>query len=156
MSSAASLPGPALTGYHTLHLERQFLWSIFMWHLRAAIVAASLAISSAASLADEIKVTVLYRQPQNAEEFDKYYYGKHMPMVYAVKEIKKVEVARPRPAPDGSQSPYYLVTELWFENPDVFKSVTATPEWKAIGADVANFAPPGTVTILVSAVEPKK
>lgn len=126
-----------------------------MWQLKAGLVAASLIVSSAA-LADELKVTVLYSQPKSAEEFDKYYYGKHVPMLYAVKEIKKVEIARPRPAPNGSPPPYYLVTELWFDTPEVFKAVAATQEWKAVGADVANFAPPGTATILVSIVEPKK
>src|ERR1700740_2792956 len=126
-----------------------------MRYLKAGMVAASLIVSSAA-LSDELKITVLYSQPQNSQEFDKYYYAKHMPMVYAVKEIKKVEVARPGPGPSGSAPPYYLVTELWFESPEVFKSVAATPEWKAIGDDVANFAPPGKVTILVSAVEPKR
>jgi len=126
-----------------------------MWHLKAGMVAASLVVSSAA-LSDELKITVLYSQPQNSQEFDNYYYAKHMPMVYAVKQIKKVEIARPGPGPSGSPPPYYLVTELWFENPEVFKSVAATPEWKAIAADVANFAPTDTVTILVSAVEPKK
>src|SRR6266481_3582620 len=123
--------------------------------LKPAVIAASLLISSVA-FAAEAKVTVLYSQPKSAEEFDKYYYGKHMPMVYAVKEIKKVEIARPGPGPTGAAPPYYLVTELWFESPDVLKAVAATPEWKAIGDDVANFAPPGTATILVSVVEPKR
>ena len=126
-----------------------------MWQLKAGLIAASLIVSSAA-LADELKVTVLYSQPKNAEEFDKYYYGKHMPMLYAVNEIKKVEIARPRSTPNGSTPPYYLITELWFDSPEVFKAVAATPEWNAIGADVANFAPSGTATILVSIVEPKK
>ena len=126
-----------------------------MRYLKAGMVAASLVVSSAA-LSDELKITVLYSQPQNSQEFDNYYYAKHMPMVYAVKQIKKVEIARPGPGPNGSLHPSYLVTELWFESPEVFKSVAATPEWKAIAADVANFAPPDKVTILVSAVEPKK
>src|SRR6185369_3827577 len=52
---------------------------------------------SSTVLAAEVKVTVLYSQPKSAEEFDKYYFGKHMPMVYAVKEIEKVEIARPGP-----------------------------------------------------------
>jgi uncharacterized protein (TIGR02118 family) len=126
-----------------------------MGALKPAVVAASLLISSVA-FAGEVKITALYHQPKSVEEFDKYYYEKHMPMVYAVKEIKKVEVARPRPSPTGAPSPYYVLTELWFENPEVLKSVAATPEWKAIGADVTNFAPPGTVTIIVSEVEPKR
>ena len=60
--------------------------------LKSAVIAAGVLISSTV-LAAETKVTVLYAQPKNAEEFDKYYYEKHMPMVYAVKEIKKVEMA---------------------------------------------------------------
>jgi uncharacterized protein (TIGR02118 family) len=123
--------------------------------LKPAVVAASLLISSVA-LAGEVKITALYNQPKSAEEFDKYYYEKHMPLVYAVREIKKVEVARPRPSPTGAPSPYYVVTELWFESPDALKAVAATPEWKAIVADIPNFAPPGTATIVVSEVEPKR
>src|ERR1700692_3828653 len=103
--------------------------------LKSAAIAAGILISSAA-FAAEVKITVLYAQP------DKYYFEKHMPMVYAVKEIKKVEIARPGPGPDGTAPPYHLITELYFESPDALKAVAATPEWKAIGADVANFAVP--------------
>jgi uncharacterized protein (TIGR02118 family) len=67
----------------------------------------------------------------------------------------KVEIARPGPGPDGTTPPYHLITELYFESPDALKAVAATPEWKAIGADVANFAVPGTSTVLISAIEPK-
>ena len=122
---------------------------------KPAVVAASLLISSVA-FAGEIKIAALYHQPKSIEEFDKYYYEKHMPMVYAVKEIKRVEVARPRPSPTGAPSPYYVVTELWFESPEALKAVAATPEWKAIIADVPNFAPAGTATMVVSEVEPKR
>jgi hypothetical protein len=73
-----------------------------MWHLKAGMVATLLIVSSAA-LSDELKITVLYSQPQNPEEFDKYYYAKHMPMVYAVKQIKKVQIARPSPGPNGKR-----------------------------------------------------
>ena len=120
--------------------------------IMSPIVATALLVSSAA-VAGQVKITVLYNQPKSAEEFDKYYYGKHMPMVYAVKDIKKVEVARTAPS---AGSPYYVVTELWFESPEALKAVAATPEWKAIVDDVANFAPPGTATIVVSEVEPKR
>ena len=84
-----------------------------MWQLRAGVIAISLIVSSAAP-SEEFKITVLYSQPKSAEEFDKYYFGKHMPMVYALNQLKRVEVARAQPAPDGSPSPYYIVTELWF------------------------------------------
>ena len=69
--------------------------------LRSAPIAAGILISSTA-FAAEVKITVLYAQPKSVEDFDKYYFEKHMPMVYAVKEIKKVEIARPGPGPDGT------------------------------------------------------
>jgi uncharacterized protein (TIGR02118 family) len=122
---------------------------------KQVVVAASLLLSSVV-FAGEMKITVLYNQPKSAEEFDKYYFSKHMPMVYAVKEIKKVEVARPAPSPTGAPSPYHIVTELWFDSPDVLKAVTSTSEWKAIADDVPKFTEPGSVTIIVSEVEPKK
>ena len=122
---------------------------------KQVVVAASLLIPSVV-FAGEMKITVLYNQPKSAEEFDKYYFSKHMPMVYAVKEIKKVEVARPAPSPTGAPSPYHIVTELWFDSPDVLKAVTSTSEWKAIADDVPKFTEPGSVTIIVSEVEPKK
>ena len=122
---------------------------------KSVVVAASLLIPSVA-FAGEMKITVLYHQPKSAEEFDKYYFGKHMPMVYAVKEIKKIEVARPTPSPTGAPSPYHIVTELWFDSPDVLKTITATPEWKAIVEDVPKFAAADAVTIIVSEVEPKR
>jgi uncharacterized protein (TIGR02118 family) len=121
--------------------------------LRSAAIAAAILASSTA-LAAEAKITVLYAQPKNVEEFDKYYFEKHMPLVYAVKEVKKVEIARPAPGPDGA-APHHLITEIWFESPEVLKTVTATPEWKAIAADVANFAAPGGASAFVSVVEPK-
>jgi uncharacterized protein (TIGR02118 family) len=123
--------------------------------LQQVVVAGSLVLPSAA-FAAEVKITVLYNQPKSAEEFDKYYFTKHMPMVYAVKEIKKVEVARPTPSPTGAASPYHIVTELWFDSPDALKTVAASPEWKAIVDDVPKFTEPGSVTIIVSEIEPKK
>jgi uncharacterized protein (TIGR02118 family) len=122
---------------------------------RPAVVAALLLLPSVA-LAGEMKITVLYNQPKSAEKFDDYYFSKHMPMVYAVKEIKKVEVARPASSPDGAPSPYHIVTELWFDSPDALKAVAATPQWKEIVDDVPKFTEPNSVTIIVSEIEPKK
>jgi uncharacterized protein (TIGR02118 family) len=100
---------------------------IAMGVFKPTVVAASLLISSVA-LAGEVKITALYSQPKSTEEFDKYYYGTHMPMVYAIKEIKRVEVSRPRLCPTGAPSPYYVLTELWLESPEALKAVAATPQ----------------------------
>ena len=65
-----------------------------------------------------------------------------MRKVYAIKEIRKIE--RPQPGPNGAAAQYHLITELYFENPDDLKAVAETPEWKAVVADVGNFAAPGS------------
>src|SRR5262249_5912022 len=102
--------------------------------LQVGLIIALLAFGHAVQ-ATQVNLTALYNQPKNAEEFDKYYYGKHMPLVYAIKAIKKVEVSRPRPGPNGSPPPYYVVTELWFESAEALKALAETPEWKAVAAD---------------------
>lgn len=99
-----------------------------------------------------MKITVLYGEPKDPAAFEAYYAQKHMPMVYAVKELARVELAKPVAGPDGKPPPYYRITELWFANPDVMKEVTARPSWKAIVDDVPKFAS-GGATVLVSVVE---
>jgi uncharacterized protein (TIGR02118 family) len=133
-------------------LEQQFLGAKMI--VRAAVLAVCTLVASNA-LASEAKVTVLYGHPTNKEEFDKYYAEKHMPMVYAVKEVKRVEIAKPLPPPNGGNPPYYIITEIWFESLDAFKAVAATPEWKAIGADVPKFAT-GGATPFVSVIETQR
>ena len=122
--------------------------------IRAIVVAACLAASSLA-MAAETKITLLYGQPKNAPDFDKYYFEKHMPRVYAVKAIKKVEISKPLPTPDGKPPATYLMIEMYFDSLEALKSTQATDEWKGIAADVPNFAT-GGVTPIVSAVEPRR
>lgn len=121
---------------------------------KSAIVAMCALISSAA-LAGEAKVTVLYGQPKDSAEFDKYYSEKHMPMVYAINEVRRVEISKPLPPPNGGPAPYYILTELWFDSLESFRAVAATPEWKAIQADVPKFAT-GGATPFVSVIEKKR
>jgi uncharacterized protein (TIGR02118 family) len=98
-----------------------------------------------------VKLTVLYGAPKDPAEFEKYYLQKHMPIASAVKDIKRVELAMGLPGPDGKPPAFYRITELWFDSPELFQQVTATPQWKAVVADVPNFAS-GGVTILVSKI----
>ena len=99
-----------------------------------------------------MKITVLYGEPKDPAAFESYYAQKHMPMVYAVKELARVELAKLVPGADGKPPAYYRITELWFENPAVMKEVTARPEWRAIVEDVPKFAS-GGATVLISQVE---
>jgi uncharacterized protein (TIGR02118 family) len=103
------------------------------------------------STAGGTKITVLYGTPKDPAAFDRYYTDTHMPMVYAIKGIKSIEVSVGLPRPDGSPPPFYKITELWFDSAEQMQQVTGTSEWKKVGADVANFAS-GGVTILVAKI----
>lgn len=98
-----------------------------------------------------VKLTVLYKAPKDPTEFDKYYFEKHLPMVSAIKQIKRTEVAKGLPGVGDKPPAFYLIFEAWFDSLDQFKQITAMPEWKAVSADVANFAPEAP-TVVVSKI----
>jgi uncharacterized protein (TIGR02118 family) len=99
-----------------------------------------------------VKVTVLYGAPTSPDDFEKYYIGSHMPKVYKVKGLRKVELAKPMPGPDGKAPAFYRITEIWFSSAAQMQKVAAKDDWKAIVADVPNFAT-GGATVLVSNIE---
>jgi uncharacterized protein (TIGR02118 family) len=78
-----------------------------------AAVAGLAATAVAQAEAGGINITALYGNPKNPEEFEKYYTGTHMPLVYEVKEIRRTELAVGIPGPDGKPPPFYRITELF-------------------------------------------
>jgi uncharacterized protein (TIGR02118 family) len=94
--------------------------------LKSTAIAASLLFSSAA-LAAEAKITVLYAQPNSAEEFDKHYFEKHEPMLHAIKEVKRVEISRPGSGPNGAAPSYHLVTEIYFDRTETLGMPRSEP-----------------------------
>jgi uncharacterized protein (TIGR02118 family) len=106
----------------------------------------------ATAAAGAVKATVLYGAPKDPAAFEKYYLESHMPKVYAIKGIDRIELAKLLPGANGAAPPFYRITELWFASPQALEAVAATPEWKAIVADVPNFAT-GGATVFLSTVE---
>jgi uncharacterized protein (TIGR02118 family) len=96
-----------------------------------------------------IKLMVLYGQPPNPAEFEKYYLGVHMPLVAAIKGARRMEAAKCLPQADGSPPAFYRMFEMWFDSPEHMAAVFATPEGMKVRADVANFTAGTSVTRLV-------
>jgi uncharacterized protein (TIGR02118 family) len=117
----------------------------------AALMLATMAVGEAAA-AKGVKLTVLYGAPKDPAAFEKYYLGSHMPNLYKIKGIKHIELAKGLPGPDGKPPAYYRVTELWFSSMNKMQSVTATPAFQKIVADVPNFAS-GGATIVAGQIE---
>jgi uncharacterized protein (TIGR02118 family) len=118
----------------------------------AAIVGmAAPSVAHAEGAGGGIKITVLYGAPKDPAQFEKYYAETHMPMVYAVKEIKRTELAMGLPGPGDAPPPFYRIFEAWFDSPEHLKQVTGTAQWKKIVDDVPNFAS-GGATVLISKI----
>jgi uncharacterized protein (TIGR02118 family) len=77
-----------------------------------------------------------YKEPVNREEFDAYYFEKHVPLVQKIPGLVKIEVSRF----SGKNAPYYLMTTLYFNNKDERKAGLSSPEGQATSVDVPNFA----------------
>jgi uncharacterized protein (TIGR02118 family) len=89
------------------------------------------------------KAVVLHHHPEDAEAFDAYFLGVHMPMAREVPGLIRDEVTILRPGPDGAAPPYHLVTELYYEDFEAFEAWDASPKDQACTADLSNF--PGLV-----------
>ena len=112
----------------------------------AALMLGTMAGAEAA--AKGVKLTVLYGAPKDPAAFEKYYLGSHMPMVYKVKGIKRIELAKALATPGAATPAYYRVTELWFSSMKKMQAVTSTPEWQVIVDDVPKFASGGATIVI--------
>ncbi len=91
-------------------------------------------------------VTVIYNTPKSPAAFDKYYWETHVPLVgekqaevgFIGAELTKFDATL-----DGKKPTYYRQAVLWFNNMAELEKGIATPGFKAIGDDLANFATGG-------------
>ncbi len=96
-------------------------------------------------------VTVIYNTPKSSAAFEKYYWDTHVPLVgqkqaevgFVAAELTKFDATL-----DGKKPTYYRQAVLWFKTMADLEKGIATPGFKAIGDDLANFAS-GGLTALV-------
>ncbi len=125
-------------------LDRRAALGLSLGAASALVVGAS---ASAAAAQKGVKITVLYGAPKDPAAFEKYYLGTHMPMVYKIKGIKRIELAKGLPSPDGKPPAFYRITELWFDSAKRMQTVTSSPAFQKVVADVPNFASGGATVV---------
>src|SRR5213596_2849751 len=79
-------------------------------------------------------VVVLYNHPKDTAAFEKYYAETHVPQFASTA--------------DGKPATLYREADLRFDSKEALEKGTATPGFKAVAADLANFAT-GGVTVLI-------
>jgi uncharacterized protein (TIGR02118 family) len=94
---------------------------------------------------------VLYNFPKDPAAFESYYAAKHLPLLAShAAEIgyTKGELVKFSAAGDGSKPAYYRKAELTFASMGALQKGTATPGFKAVVADLPNFATGGAVVVI--------
>ena len=99
-----------------------------------------------------MKLTVLYGPPTDTAAFDRHYGDVHAPLAKKIPGIVRFEAGKVTTL-DGSDSPYYLMAQLWFEDMAAFGAGMGSPEGAAAAADIANFASGGATTLLTEVDE---
>lgn len=100
-----------------------------------------------------VKLTALYKHPEDVEAFDRHYFGVHCPLTSKMPGLLKIEVTRFSKTPMGETSPYYMQADLYFENMESLQSSMASPEGKEAAKDIWKLAGKITTMILGEVVE---
>ena len=91
-----------------------------------------------------VKLTVVYTKPDDADEFDRHYREVHMPLVQRWPGLKRAEVARVTGGPAGMDSPYHLITELYFDDAAALDAALASDPGREAGKDFMAIAGKGS------------
>ncbi|TGS16176.1 EthD family reductase [Mesorhizobium sp. M2E.F.Ca.ET.209.01.1.1] len=86
-------------------------------------------------------MVVIYKQPADAQAFDKHYFETHIPLAKKIPGLRKYEVSRGPITVLAGPSDVYLIGILHFDDLDAMKEGFASPEGKAAGADRRLYAP---------------
>jgi len=83
-----------------------------------------------------VKLCVIYEgRPQNADKFDSYYFGNHLPIVARIPKVRRINVSKSRKAGDD----FYQIAEIFFDNSADLDAGLASPERAAAAQDRQNF-----------------
>jgi uncharacterized protein (TIGR02118 family) len=88
------------------------------------------------------RLVVSYGQPQDPTAFDAYYRDTHTPIALQQTGVLRLTFGHPKPLDPAQESPY-LVAELDFESEQAMNETLASPEGRAAGKDLRNFASGG-------------
>ena len=99
-----------------------------------------------------MRIVSLHGHPDDPAEFDRYYRDIHTPLVQRIPGVRLIRFGRILGTSDNSPPPYYLVSDVYFDDAAALDAAQATPEMAAALADVPKFAT-GGVTIMLCEYE---
>ena len=94
-----------------------------------------------------LRIVSLHGHPAEPAAFDRHYGRVHTPLVQSIPGVRNYRYGKVLRAADGSAAPYYLVSDVYFDDLSALEDALASPEMAQAVADVPNFAT-GGVTIM--------
>ncbi len=95
----------------------------------------------------------LYRTPDDPAEFEKNYFGSHVPLVDKTPGLLENRVHRVTRQFVGEPA-YYLLAELVFESPEAMKQAFKSEQWAASGQDLQSWGGMDLVTMFSAEPHP--
>ncbi|MCV2489351.1 EthD family reductase [Geodermatophilus sp. YIM 151500] len=91
----------------------------------------------------------LYRTPDDPAEFERHYFGTHVPLIEKTPGLVENRVHRVTRQYVGHPA-YHLLAELVFESTDAMKQAFRSPEWAAAGEDLQSWGGADLVTMFAA------
>jgi uncharacterized protein (TIGR02118 family) len=88
----------------------------------------------------------LYRTPDDPGDFERHYFGTHVPLVEKTPGLLENRVHRVTRQFVGEPA-YFLLAELVFESPEAMKQAFRSQEWAASGGDLQSWGGMDLVTM---------
>ena len=80
----------------------------------------------------------LYRAPDDPAEFERHYFGSHVPIVEGIPGLLENRVHRVQRQLLGEPA-YHLLAELVFESDEAMQQAFRSEQWAAAGADLRSW-----------------
>jgi uncharacterized protein (TIGR02118 family) len=99
-----------------------------------------------------IRILALHNAPDELSSYDDYYINVHMPLVRRIPGVQNIRYGRVIRAADGGPAPYFLISDVYFDDEAALQVALESPEMAEAFADVPNFAT-GGATIMICEAE---
>ena len=96
-----------------------------------------------------VKLVVMYRPPQDADEFERRYRNEHIALAERIPGLTSLTLSRVIGTMGGSPAPYHRVAELTFPDADALAKGGASPEGQAAVQHAAEIGTGGLDTLIV-------
>ncbi|MBU3062277.1 EthD family reductase [Nocardia sp. NEAU-G5] len=93
------------------------------------------------------QISVCYGHPDDPAAFEEHYRSTHLPLLAKVPAVAAATYGRCRSL-DGSATEFYAVAHIVFDTEEDLQRALASPEMRATGKDVRNFATGGATMYL--------